>query len=458
MSAPVLLWLRQDLRLADQPALRAAIEQGPVIPLYVLDDEGPAAWAIGAAQRWWLHHSLAALDADLRARGSRLILRRGRAAEVVAAVAAQAGAARVHAIGHHEPWWIAAEAALSQRLALVLHDGNQLAPPGQVRSAAGAPYRIFSPFWRALCRMMPPPPPQPAPEHIPAPARWPTSDRLGDWALLPTAPDRATGLAAEWTPGEAGARARLADFADKVAGYGTARNLPSDEGSSRLSPHLHHGEISPAAVWHATDGPQAASFHRELGWRDFASGLVLQLPDYGSANGRAAFDRFPWRPLSDPAARDDFRAWTRGRTGYPVVDAGMRQLRAGGWMHNRVRMIAASFLVKHLLIDWREGARWFWDTLVDADYGNNSVNWQWTAGSGVDSSPFGRIMAPLAQSAKFDAAGYIRRWVPELAGLSDDAIHDPHGAGVAPRGYPAQRIGHRQARARALEAGRTIRA
>ncbi len=456
MSAPVVLWLRQDLRLADQPALRAAAAAGPVVPLYVLDDGdaadgGPGEWRMGGAQRWWLHHSLTALDADLRALGSRLVLRRGAAAEVVAQVAREAGAGQVHAIRHYEPWWRAAEAALAARVDLRLHDGNHLAPPDRVRSGQGTPFRIYSAFWRGLSALMPPEQPVAAPSELRAPSRWPASDRLADWRLLPTKPDWAGGFSG-WTPGEAGAAAALAAF-DDVAGYDRRRNLPSEEGSSRLSPHLHFGEISPGQVWRATSRAGAETFQKELAWRDFTTATILARPDYGTANGRAAFDRLAWRD-----APDDFAAWTRGRTGYPIVDAGMRQLWTTGWMHNRVRMITASFLVKHLLIDWRQGERWFWDTLVDADYGNNSVNWQWVAGTGVDANMFGRIMAPLVQSRKFDAAGYVRRWVPELAGLSDDTIHDPEEAGCRPDSYPAQLIGHREGRERALAAGRAVRA
>ena len=460
MTAPTLLWFRQDLRLADQAALAAAVEQGPVIPVYVLDDEAPGHWRIGGAQRWWLHHSLAALDVALRGKGSRLVLRRGRAEDVLAGLAEETGARAVHAVRHYEPWWIAAEEAIAERLELYLHDGNELAPPRDVRTGSGGGYRVFGAFWRSLSAMMPPDRPVPAPKHIPAPPHWPKSKALDNWRLLPAKPDWSTAFGEAWTPGEAGAHDRLEAFARHVAGYDTERNLPSEDGSSRLSPHLHFGEVSAAQVWHATRGGGAgpSSFHREIGWRDFTRGLVRQLPDYADANGRAAFDRLPWRKLSDPDAEADFDAWTKGRTGYPIVDAGMRQLWAIGWMHNRVRMITASFLIKHLLIDWREGERWFWDTLVCADYGNNSVNWQWTAGSGVDSNPFGRIMAPLVQSPKFDAGDYIRQWVPELANVPDPAIHDPHEAGCAPTGYPQKIIGHREGRERALAAGARIRA
>lgn len=457
MPLPTLLWLRRDLRLSDQRALIAAAGEGPVIPVYVLDDETPKHRKLGGASRWWLHHSLAALDAALRAKGSRLILRRGESAAALSALAEETGATRVHALRHYEPWWRNAERAVAKRLELVCHDGNYLAPPGSITTGAGAPYRIYTPFWRALSATLPPAKPVPAPARIPAPDHWPASDALDDWQLRPVRPDWAGGLRDAWTPGEAGAQARIDAFVARADTYGEARNLPSTEGSSRLSPHLHWGEISPAHVWHRTAGAggSVAVFQGELGWRDYAQNVILQFPDYAAKNARPAFDRLPWR--EGAAADADLRAWQRGETGYPIVDAGMRQLLTSGWMHNRVRMIAASFLIKHLLIDWRAGERWFWDCLVDADYGSNSVNWQWSAGSGVDANMFGRIMAPLTQSPKFDAAGYIRRWVPELSGLSDAAIHDPDEAGCRPAGYPPKRIGHREARARALEAAERMR-
>ncbi|MDB5736955.1 MAG: deoxyribodipyrimidine photolyase [Sphingomonas bacterium] len=456
MTAPVLLWLRQDLRLADQPALVAACHDGPVIPIYLLDDETPGDHRMGGASRWWLHHSLKALDASLREKGSRLILRRGRAADVLAALVEETGAARVHAIRHYEPWWVKAEERLAGSVELVLHDGNQLAPPGSITTGAGKLFNIYTPFWRALSHHMPPDAPMLRPRDIPAPSKWPKSDPLADWGLLPTKPDWAKGFA-DWAPGEAGAHATLDAFRAEAPDYEATRNLPAEEGTSRLSPHLHFGEVSPRQVWHgvADAGGSVRTFLGEVGWRDYAQGIIAQFPDYGTANARDTFDKLPWR--GGNAAASDLRAWQRGRTGYPIVDAGMRQLWTTGWMHNRVRMITASFLIKHLLIDWREGERWFRDCLVDADYGNNSVNWQWTAGTGIDSNMFPRIMAPLVQSVKFDAAGYIREWVPELAPLSDAAIHDPDAAGCRPEDYPEKIIGHREARERALAAYRKVR-
>ncbi|MDB5677838.1 deoxyribodipyrimidine photo-lyase [Sphingomonas bacterium] len=454
MPAPVIVWLRRDLRLADQPALAAAIGQGPVVPVYILDDETPKHRKMGAASRWWLHHSLESLDRDLRVCGSRLILRRGPCDEELAKVATEIGAHTVHAIRHYEPWWRNAERAVAKRLDLVCHDGNYLAPPGSVTSGSGAPYKIFTPFWRALRDVMPPQHSLEAPVQIGAPSKWPASDKLEQWDLLPSKPNWAAAFAKEWTPGEMGAHERLDDFVAEASRYDETRNLPSLGGSARLSPHLHFGEVSPAQVWHrlAGKGGSVDTFLGELAWRDFAQNVILQLPDYASKNGRERFDALPWR-----SSKTDLRAWQQGRTGYPIVDAGMRQLWATGWMHNRVRMIAASFLIKHLLIDWREGEAWFWDTLVDADYGNNAVNWQWVAGTGIDANMWGRVMAPLVQSEKFDAADYIREWVPELRDLTDDAIHDPDDAGCRPDTYPAKIIGHREARERAIAAGRKIR-
>lgn len=455
MTVPVIVWLRRDLRLADQRAFLAAAEAGPVIPVYVLDDETPKHRRMGGASRWWLHHSLASLDSTLRKLGSRLVLRRGKCDQELAAVAQDAGARDVHCLTHYEPWWRNAEKAVAKRLTLHCHDGNYLAPPGTIRTGSGGLFKIYTPFWRALSAHMPPPEPLPAPTKLEAPAKWPSSNKLDDWKLLPTKPDWAGGFRAEWTPGESGAHERLADFLGRAARYEAQRNLPSMEGTSRLSPHLHFGEISPAACWHAAmgKGGSVGTFLGELGWRDYAQNVILQYPDYGAKNAREAYDALHWR---DGAEADrDLAAWQQGRTGYPIVDAGMRQLWATGWMHNRVRMIAASFLVKHLLIDWRRGEEWFLDTLVDADYASNAVNWQWTAGTGVDSNMFVRIMAPLTQSEKFDAAGYIREWVPELAHLADSEIHDP---ARRPKGYPAMIIGHREARERALVAHAAMKA
>lgn len=458
MTSPNILWFRRDLRLSDQAAVAAAAAQGPVIPVYILDDETPKHRKMGGASRWWLHHSLQSLDNALQAKGSRLILRQGKAAHILADLAKQCGAESIHALHHHEPWWLNAQKDLRSQLddnaELVLHHGNYLLPPGTLKTGSGGPYKIYTPFWKSLRERMPPAEAMDAPEKLAAPDNWPDSEALDDWQLLPTKPDWATGFVDTWAPGEEGAQDSLTSFVDIAAQYDEGRNLPSEELVSRLSPHLHFGEISPAAIWNrlAGQGAQVETYLKEIVWRDYAQNVIQQFPQYGGESYREKFRTFPWRDIGEPAVRKDFEAWCHGQTGYPIVDAGMRELWATGWMHNRVRMIAASFLIKHLLIDWREGERWFWDTLLDADFASNSVNWQWVSGTGVDSNMFVRIMAPLTQSEKFSAGDYIRKWVPELADVSDPYIHDPEESGAKPARYRSKIIAHKTARARALDA------
>lgn len=459
MNAPTIIWFRRDLRLSDQAAVAAAAaSNGPVIPVYILDDETPKHRKMGGASRWWLHRSLEALEATLLENGSRLILRRGRAAEVLAEIVKSTGAAEVHALHHHEPWWLNAERALEKTLAddaaLVLHHGNYLLPPGTVKTGSGGPYKIYTPFWKAMRQHMPPAMGEAAPDSLECPDSWPDSDVLGDWNLLPTKPDWATAFGENWQPGEVGAATNLEAFVDKAEQYDEGRNLPSEQLVSRLSPHLHFGEISPATIWQriANVTDRAETFLKELVWRDYAQNVIIQFPQYGSESYSEKLRILPWRDMTDPKVAKDFKAWSQGTTGYPIVDAGMRELWATGWMHNRVRMIAASFLIKHLLIDWREGEKWFWDTLVDADFGSNSVNWQWSAGSGVDANMFVRIMAPLTQSEKFNTGDYIRKWVPELRDLDDPYVHDPEEHGCKPARYPAKIIAHKAGRVRALDA------
>lgn len=456
MTAPQIVWLRRDLRLADQPAFYAAAQAGPVIPVFVLDDAAAGDHAYGGASRWWLHHSLESLGKSLGRHRSRIVLRRGDAAKELAKIAKETGATAVHAIRHYEPWWRKAQGALKDALPegceLVLHDGNYLAEPGSVTTGSGGQYKIYTPFAKAVLAQMPPRDELPTPEHIAAPDKWPKSEDLADWKLLPTKPDWAGVMRDFWEVGEDAAQERLDEWAEDVPSYDTGRNMPSQDGSSRLSPHLHWGELSPVQVWHKLAGGKGKgwqTYSKELIWRDYAQQTIAQFPDYPSKSYRDGYSGL-WR--TGKAADADFAAWTKGRTGYPIVDAGMRQLWQTGWMHNRVRMITASFLIKHLLIDWTRGERWFWDCLVDADYGNNGTNWQWISGTGVDSNMFVRIMAPLTQSQKFDAAGYIREYVPELAALSDADIHDPPVE--KRRDYPTPIIGHREGRERALAAYR----
>ncbi len=449
--AASIVWFRQDLRLHDQAALVAACAAGSVIPVYILDDDAAGEKRMGGAQRWWLHHSLSRLSEALAAKGALLILRRGDSASILRGLMDQTGATTIHAIRHFEPWWQRVETDLAADGLITLHDGNHLAKPASILTGGGKRYRVFTPWWNNLLSTMPPPKPLPAPERIGGGPAIP-SDALADWTLLPTRPNWATGFD-DWTPGEDGARDALRAFLPKLQSYDGARNLPSAKGISRLSPHHHFGEISPATVWHVAtkeSGKSAEPFLREIGWRDYATNLIDQMPDYPDRNGKAQFNAIQWREGAD--ADREFEAWTKGRTGYPIVDAGMRELWATGFMHNRVRMIVASFLTKHLLIDWRRGERWFWDTLLDADFGANAANWQWVAGTGVDAPMFSRIMAPLSQSEKFDAGDYVRRWVPELAEVSDPYVHDPEEFGARPKGYPSKLIGHREARERTLAA------
>jgi deoxyribodipyrimidine photo-lyase len=443
LTAPTIMWFRRDLRLADNEALLAACADGPVVPLFVLDDESPThGYAMGAAQRWWLHKSLEKLDKSL---SGNLVLRRGNANHMVLAVSQETGAKAVHATRLYEPWERDVEQALGDKL--VLHNGDTLVPPEQVTTGSGTPFKVYGAFWSALTGHLPPPEPLPPPERITY-ADKPTSDDLDDWQLLPTNPDWSTGFGKEWSPGEDGAAERLDHFVGEVGDYLSRRDFPSIEGTSRLSPHLHFGEVSARQVWQTLDRSGGAKYLKELAWRDFARQAMLSQPDIGWTTGRSKMRSLPYR--TGKAAESDFIAWTKGLTGYPIVDAGMRQLWTTGWMHNRVRMIAASFLTKHLLIDWRRGARWFWDCLVDADYGNNSLNWQWVAGTGTASQMFTRIMAPITQSEKFDAADYIREWVPELAHIGDADIHDPPD--LLRDRYPIKVIGHREGRERALAA------
>lgn len=447
MTAPSIVWLRQDLRLHDQPAFAAAARGGAVIPVYVLDDATAGRWKIGGAQRWWLHHSLKSLHDGLEKLGSQLIVRRDETVVALRSIADEVGATRIHATHHYEPWWHEAEQRLSALYDLVIHMPDVLVPPERVRTGAGTPYKIYTPYWRALQEQLPPPKPVAAPNALEPPDRWPESHAIDQLHLLPTRPNWAVGFE-RWTPGEASALKRLQQFQTEAQHYATQRDRPGAEGTSRFSPHLHFGELSPRLVWHSLSEGAGEKFRKELAWRDFTRNVMLTNPTIGEVAGRKEFAAFPWR--TGPEAEADFKAWSRGRTGYPIVDAGMRQLWATGWMHNRVRMITASFLVKHLLIDWRRGAEWFWDTLVDADYGNNGQNWQWIAGTGVDSQPINRIMSPTLQSRKFEAAGYIRKWVPELAELSDEAVHEPNRD--CPADYPQPIVLHGAARERALGA------
>ncbi|MBH0239753.1 cryptochrome/photolyase family protein [Methylobrevis albus] len=475
-DAPVVVWFRDDLRLGDNPALTAALRtERPVLALFVFEEGGDGPRPIGSATRWWLHHSLAELGADIEKRGGRLVLRRGPARDVVPAVIGEAGAAEIHWNRRYEGGAIATdkalrEALLAEGIAVHSHNGNLIAEPWTVQKGDGGWFKVFTPFWRALRQTVGTPrDPYPAPRKIKGFEGALASDDLDAWGLLPTKPDWAGGLRETWEPGEAGARRRLAGFLDDgIARYKAERDQPAAGASSMLSPHLRFGEISPVSIWHAAtarSGHDAATekFLSEIGWREFSYNLLFHFPDLATRNFQSRFDEFPWTK----GGEDDIAAWQRGRTGVPIVDAGMRQLWQTGVMHNRIRMVAASYLVKHLLADWRIGEAWFWDTLVDADIANNPASWQWVAGSGADAAPYFRVFNPVLQGRKFDADGaYVRRFVPELAGLPDRFIHAPweapadvlKAAGVQlGRDYPHPIVPLDEGRDRALRAFEALR-
>lgn len=469
------VWLRNDLRLHDNPALEWALGQdGPVTLLYVLDDQSPGHWKLGGASRWWLHHSLQALSKDVEKRGGVLVLRKGKAETVVPAVVEEAKAKAIAWTRRYTPWGMAVDTALKERftkdgIEATSHQGALLFEPWTVATKGGDPYKVFTPFERA-CRKVGAPGPL---ASISSRKHWQStnvkSDALESWGLLPTKPDWAGGLRDAWKPGEANAVEDLKTFLDdSIVGYGDDRNRPDRPGTSRLSPRLHWGELSPHRIWHAvvarqSDGQKtnadkgAESFLRELIWREFTHHVLFHFPNVPDEPLRPEFAAFPWRRDAEA-----LKAWKFGRTGYPIVDAGMRQLRETGWMHNRVRMIVGSFLVKDLLIAWQVGERWFWDELVDADLGNNTIGWQWVAGCGPDAAPYFRVFNPLTQGETYDRDGdYVRRFVPELAKLPSAWIHKPadapedvlEKAGVRlGETYPRPIVEHKSARERALAA------
>ena len=428
-----LLWLRRDLRLIDNPALRSALDSAQhVVPLYIHFRESD--WNPGAASAWWLHHSLAALTDALASRGSRLIVREGDPVKVLQELLQSTGATLVVWNRLYEPAAIARdrliESSLQERgIEVGTHNAALLVEPWEIRNGQQQPYRVFTPFWRTtVSRLESLRSPAPAPRSIPGPARWPASVPLETLALRPRI-HWDTGLAKRWQPGEAGALRQLRRFQKIAHDYASARDRPDQRGTSSLSPHLHFGEIGPRQLFaalhlqapDATQHPSLATYARELGWREFAHHLLFHFPHTTDEPLDARFRAWRWN-----RSRARLEAWQRGRTGVPIVDAGMRELWHTGWMHNRVRMIAASFLTKNLQLHWREGARWFWDTLVDADLANNTLGWQWTAGCGADAAPYYRIFNPVLQAEKFDPQrAYLRQWLPELARLPDRWIHQP---------------------------------
>lgn len=550
-----LVWFRNDLRLADNPALRAALKLGEVVPIYlhVLHEEHP--WEPGGASRWWLHHSLNALEAELRAAGSRLIVRAAKPGEsslhILEALVKETESTAVYWNRRYEPAGIKHDTETmsvlrSRGIAVETLNANWLFEPGTIRNQQGNPFQVFTPFWKTCLKHADTiAVPLPKPRDVPGPKTWPKSVKIDELGLLPRIKWDA-GLAEMWTPGEAGAHERWRTFLrEPIQTYKSARDIPAEQGTSMLSPHLHFGEISPRQLWHELlkdlawpgtneartrkgstspvpspslrsvpghpkandvvpihakaqqelDKSDAGHFLREVGWREFSQHLLYHYPETPEQPLREKYRDFPWRmkpqggatgsanaakrsgaashARADHAgatgyasagkkAERDLRAWQRGQTGYPIVDAGMRQLWHTGWMHNRVRMIVGSFLVKHLLLPWQEGAAWFWETLVDADLGNNTLGWQWVAGCGADAAPYFRIFNPVLQGQKFDARGeYVRKWVPELSTMPDDYLHAPWDAPrevmqaakiKLGRDYPEPIVDHKEAREGALAA------
>jgi len=471
--ANALVWFRNDLRLADQPALAAALDAGQVpLCVYVHAPEEEGDWPPGAASNAWRHHSLAALDAALRARGSRLRIFRGPSLAVLQALAAACDAEAVYWTRRYEPAIERRDAGIKRALREQgLHaesfNGALLFEPWQLATKQDQPYRVFTPFWRTALAHWRDHPLLDAPDAIPDLEGDPDGIRLDILKLLP-ARDPDAPFLQHWTPGEAGAHEALEVFVDgALRGYRSGRDRPDRTGTSRLSPHLHFGEIAPWRIVAALQARRSAATAadidacmRELGWREFGHHLLHHFPHSSDRDFNPRFARFEWaRP-----ERRALQAWRSGRTGVPIVDAGMRELRHSGWMHNRVRMIAASYLCKHMRQHWREGARWFWETLVDADLAGNTLGWQWVAGTGVDAAPYFRVLNPVAQAAKFDPDGrYVARWVPELAELPLPARHAPWtDPGLARRlapDYPAHPlVDLARGRDGALAAWRSLRA
>lgn len=459
---PVIIWFRRDLRLGDNPALHAAQKSGkPLILLYVEEINKPR--ALGGAAKVWQHHSQMALKASIEAKGGKLILRRGVAAEILADIIFHTGADELHWNRRYEGWAREIDKSLktdlkAQGLKVQSHKANLLTEPWEVATKTGGFYKVFTPFWRAVCRDIEVAPPIDLPKSLTCFDEVESED-LDSWGLLPTRPDWGSDIIANYRPGEAGAAERLTSFLDgPVEHYTVQRDRPDNpRGTSKLSPHLAFGEISPRQIWTAAKQSQynTDKFLSEIGWREFSYTLLFYNPELASKNYKTDFDSFPWD--SDVAKVE---AWQRGQTGYPFVDAGMRELWQTGWQHNRVRMVCASFLIKHLLTDWRVGEDWYWDTLLEADPASNAASWQWVAGSGADASPYFRIFNPFSQGEKFDPNGdYVRKYVPELARMPKKYIHQPwtapeevlDAAGVTlGKTYPKPVVEHKAARERAL--------
>ena len=466
-----IVWFRRDLRLQDNPALDAALRaHARVLCVYIHAPTEEAPWAPGAASRWWLHHSLAALTDDMRQCEGQLHIRTGPTLTALETLARESGARAVYWNRQYEPALAARDTRITQVLSkrgIQTHSFNAtlLIEPWDIQTNQGGAYKVFTPFWRTLRAQLEPRPPSPAPKRIPSVAGI-DSIALDALQLLPRIAWDG-GMRQHWKPGERGAHALLRRFAGALTRYEQGRDRPDQDNTSRLSPHLHFGEIGPRQiVWmldeqargQRSEHARAAAepFIRELGWREFSQHLLYHFPRITLQNLNPRFDLFPWAsPDGEAMAK-----WQRGVTGVPIIDAGMRQLWKHGWMHNRVRMIVASFLTKNLRQHWLHGARWFWDTLVDADLGNNTQGWQWAAGCGADAAPYFRIFNPVLQGERFDPQGtYVRHWVPELKAVPAPLIHQPwkDAALLHRTGYPAPMVDLRTSREAALDAYQAMR-
>lgn len=444
-NTPIIVWFRQDLRLRDNPALLAAHESGqPIIPVYILDDVNSGDWRMGGASRWWLHQSLGALNESLN---DLMVFAKGDPLPILKNLMKETGATEVYWNRCYEPWRIARDKIIKEEIdGAKSFNGSLLFEPHNALKEDGTPYKVFTPFYKKGCLGRAPTPPEPV--DVPNDLKLFDYDRRDALDQLDLMPSIAwyEEMAEAWTPGEDGAQARLSEFMENgLNGYKEGRNFPDKPNVSRLSPHLHFGELSPHDAWYATQSHMiiqhcendGAHFMSELGWREFSNSLLYHFPELPRANLQTKFDEFPWN--EDLPA---LKAWQTGQTGYPIVDAGMRELWQTGYMHNRVRMIVGSFLVKNLLLHWHHGEEWFWDTLIDADLANNSASWQWIAGCGADAAPYFRIFNPVTQGQKFDQTGeYVRRYVPELTKIPNKFLHNPWDAPDNVMSYAGVQLG-----------------
>jgi len=464
--ASTLLWFRNDLRLADNSALAAAIEKGdPIVPVFIWAPDECGGWPPGAASKWWLHTALKHLQIDMQANGLNLILRCGQSLEVLRALVAETGAVRVLWNRRYEQPQRTVDADIKRSLReegieVESFNSHLLNEPHTVATGSGQPYKVYTPYWKRVKDRPVEDPVKCDLKEAKSPESWPESDTLKHLGLMPEN-DWYVQMEPLWDISEAGAHAQLKFFLQgKVDDYDVDRDPPAVEGTSSLSPYLRWGQIGPRQVFLALkqtcdlsrEGPQV--YLKELYWREFAYNVLYHFPETPNEPLRSEYKKFPWE--TDGKI---LQAWQKGLTGYPIVDAGMRQLWKTGWMHNRVRMIVSSLLVKHLLQDWRYGARWFWDTLVDADLASNTLGWQWSGGCGADAAPYFRIFNPITQGQKFDPEGtYVKRYVPELRNLSVEHIHEPWKASRVERetagamNYPEPIINHTEGRERALAA------